>query len=680
MTCFRSGAGKVKSSGFKNNYYTVVFYAVIFAGLSLSGSAARYMENLDRGVVAVRTGSGTFVSWRLLGLDPVGMGFNLYRSTGGGAAVKLNSSVLTNGTCYTDTTVNIAQDNAYYVKPVIDNIEQEASGSYTLKANTAEEPCVVVPLSSGNTDIVHFVWVGDLDGDGEYEFVVDRLNWEGRPQAIEAYNRNGTLLWSMDLGPNSTDTYNIEPGSATIDVGHWDGVTVYDLDGDGKAEVMIRTANGVTFGDGTTLTNSNDNNQFISVLDGMTGAERARIQIPTDYIADGPMGAQFGIGYLNGTTPSLVAVMKNRIGSGAFNMMVCAWDFTGSSLVQKWKWLRGSQNCPDGHQMRVVDVDDDGQDEVCEIGFVLDSDGTLLYSLGDSGVVHGDRWHIGKFDQNRSGLQGYGIQQDNASGLREYYYDAGTGEILWTYVGAVGDMGRGDAGDIDPRYPGYEVWSFDGVWNGPSGTQVSPTGTEPWPSLRLWWDGDDLSESYNDGKIEQYEPYSTSTGRRVSRLVSTWYYQTATGSDRGAPMFYGDIFGDWREEVVMTSSDYTKLVIFTTDIPTSRRLYTLPHNPEYRNCMTVKGYMQSHQVDYYLGDGMTTPPAPNIQLAGVKFNPADIVEDGRIDFYDFSVLAVQWMDSPALPSADIAPVGGDGTVDDLDLQILCDNWLVIKEE
>ena len=223
--------------------------------------AARCMENLGRGMVATQASSSqAFISWRLLGLDPAGIGFSLYRSAAGGAAVKLNGSVLTGGTCYTDTTGNFAQDNVYYVKPVIDGIEQAASGSYTVsstakcarcKANTAVEPCIVVPLNtpaSGYT--THFVWVGDLDGDGEYDYVIDRLaatdpcnsNHGLGTQKIEAYKRDGTFLWSIDMGPNSTNIYNIEPGSSCIDVGHWDGVTVYDLDCDGKAEVMVRTA------------------------------------------------------------------------------------------------------------------------------------------------------------------------------------------------------------------------------------------------------------------------------------------------------------------------------------------------------------------------------------------------------------------------------------------------------
>lgn len=636
----------------------------------------RLMENLGRGVVATRSASNqAFISWRLLGTDPEEIAFNLYRQVGSGNPVRVNTTPLTGGTNYQDNGIAFTQPIAYFVRPVINGQELAASGAFTLAANIPVQPCVVVPLSGGDTDPIHFVWVGDLTGDGEYDFVVDRLNWQGRPQKLEAFTRDGTRLWVVNLGPNSTDTYNIEPGSATIDVGHWDGVTVYDLDCDGKAEVVVRTANGVTFGDGGTLVHPNNNVQFISVLDGMTGAERARIQIPTDYIADGPMAAQMGIGYLNGRTPSIIASLKNRIGSGAFNMMICAWDFDGQSLAQKWKWKRGSGNYHDGHNIRIVDVTGDGQDEIGHIGFMLKGDGTVLYNLADTGgVVHGDRWHIGKFDPARPGLQGYGVQQDNPSGLLEYYYDAATGEMLWQRIGTPADLGRGDVGDVDPRTPGFECWAFNGVWNLPTRTQLAAA--SPWPVLRLWWDGDDLSESFNDGKIEKWI-YSSSS---VARLVTTWNYEGATRSDRGAPMFYGDIFGDWREETVQTNPNYTKLVIFTTNIPTARRLYTLPHNPAYRNSMTVKGYMQSHHLDYYLGHGMETPPRPKIEPAGVWWNPADITRSGQIDLNDFTILASQWLGAERSLSADIAPFGGDGQVNLPDLLLMADNWLIAEEQ
>jgi rhamnogalacturonan endolyase len=571
--------------------------------------AQRSMERLNRGVVAVRSGSSVFISWRLLGLDPAGTGFNIYRSANGGAAVKLNSAVLTAGTNYTDNTASLTQSNAYYVRPVINGSEQAPSIAYTLVANAADKPCFTVPLRAGAS--IHFVWVGDLDGDGEYDYIVDRLNW-GVGCKIEAYKRDGTFLWDVDYGPNSSNMDNISPGSATIDVGNWDGVTVYDLDGDGKAEVITKIANGVRFGDGSTWSNSSNTKQWLGILNGQTGALRSYVTIPQDYIGTGPLAGSLGIGYLDGRTPSVIGKFKNRNSDGSFNLMVCAFKFAGNNTTVQWKWLRGSTGAPDGHQIRIIDVDGNGTDEVCDIGYCLNSNGTLRYSLAGQGVIHGDRTQIGKLDPNRAGIQGYGVQQDNPSGLLEYYYDANTGSILWKHIGGVADVGRGAAGDIDPRYSGWEVWSFSGVYNAPSNTKLTDEPSRPYPNFRIWWDGDVLSENLHDEKIEKWN-YTSST---VSRLVTMWNFDGGTGSDRNAPMFYGDILGDWREEVILTSADFSKLVVFTTNVPTSTRLYTLAHNPAYRNCMTIKGYMQSHLTDYYLGNAMATPPAPNITYAG----------------------------------------------------------------
>ncbi|GAB2608822.1 rhamnogalacturonan lyase [Streptomyces capparidis] len=581
---------------------------------SVAAAAARPMENLGRGVVAVRSSStSVLVSWRLLGLDPDGIGFNVYRSTAGGQEVKLNSAVLTGGTNFTDSTADLTRSNTYRVRPVINGAEQPPSGAFTLTANHAVEPAVRVPLRAGGP--VKFVWVGDLDGDGEYDFVLDR---QTSPQTLEAYRRDGQLLWSVNMGPNSTNQNNIEGGSSTINVGHNDGVTVYDFDSDGRAEVAVRIANGVRFGNGTTFTNSDNNRQFIAILDGMTGAPRATAPVPTDYLADGPMYARFGVGYLDGSRPSLVAFMKNRIGNGGFNLMMGAWQFNGQSLTQQWKWLRGNQNTPDGHNTRVVDVNGDGTDEVAEIGFVLNGDGTLRYSLGPAGIIHGDRFHIAKMDPNRPGLQGYGVQQDNPSGLREYYYDATNGSIIWRHTASgTADVGRGMAGDIDPRFPGMEVWSFSGLYNAPANRLTEPnTSLRPWPQLGLWWDGDITMELLNDGKFEKWNPNNPTPSNSLPRLLTTSNYGAVDASQDVQPTFYGDILGDWREEAVYTNASYNELIIFTTNHPTSTRLYTLAHNPAYRNAMTLKGYMQSHHVDYFLGAGMARPPRPNITYPG----------------------------------------------------------------
>lgn len=599
--------------------------AALFAGLPpadaaptagprvAAAAASRTMENLDRAVVAVRSSStDVLISWRLLGLDPDSTGFNVYRSTGGASSTKLNSEVLTGATNFVDTTADLAKSNSYRVRPVVGGKEQPSSKTFTLGADHATEPVVRIPIEEGGP--IKFTWVGDLDGDGAYDYVVDR---QTTPQKIEAYRSDGELLWRMDMGPNSTDQNNIEGGSSTIDVGNWDGVTVQDLDSDGRAEVAVRIANGVTFGDGKTFTYSDDSHQFIAVLDGSTGAARATAPVPDDYLSDGPMYARFGVGYLDGTTPSLVAFMKNRVGSGDFNLMMTAWKFDGTTLSRQWKWLRGDQDAPDGHNTRIVDVDGDGKDEIAEIGFVLNGDGTLRYSLEPKGVIHGDRFYIGKMDPDRPGLQGYGIQQNNESGLREYYYDAADGSMIWQHSeDGVTDVGRGLVGDIDPRHPGMEAWSFSGIYNAPTGKLTeADTSLAPWPALGLWWDGDLGMELLNDGKLEKWDPADPKPSNSLPRVLTTSKFGAVGVGSAGNPTLVGDLMGDWREEAVYPNASNDELIVFTTDRPTDTRLYTLAHNPAYRNAMTVKGYLQSHEVDYYLGNGMSTPPRPDISYA-----------------------------------------------------------------
>jgi hypothetical protein len=204
----------------------------------------RQMENLGRGVVAVRSSpTEVFVSWRLLGYEPQDQPFNLYRSANGGPAQKLNPAPLVGGTNFTDTTANPDVPNAYVVRPVVNGTELATSASYTLPANAPVRPYLSLPLRPTPWDAyVHLLWVGDLDGDGEYDFVVSRLPLEAdRPQFIDAYKRDGAFLWRVDFGPNSIGSTNIQSTAAVICNGHNDGVTVYDLDSDGRAEVIIKS-------------------------------------------------------------------------------------------------------------------------------------------------------------------------------------------------------------------------------------------------------------------------------------------------------------------------------------------------------------------------------------------------------------------------------------------------------
>ena len=578
---------------------------------TLTGS--RMYEFLDRGVYAVNAGGSVFVSWRLLAGDEPDIGFNLYRTTDG-VRTKLNADVLTGGTNFTDTAADLSKNNTYSVTTVYNGIETPTDGSYTLKPGESvftkgnNGAAKIIPIKEGGT--IHFVWVGDFNSDGTYDFLVDRCFDDH--QKLEAYLSDGTYLWTVDLGYNSENKNNISPGASTIDVGMWDGATVYDIDCDGSAEVLLRIADGVTFGDGKTYSNSTANGQAIAVINGMTGALEASAPVPNDYISIGPMACMMEIGYLDGVHPALVCWMKNRNADKSFNSLMVTYGYAGGSeFKQLWKYDTKAMGGAEAHQFRVEDVDYDGRDEVLHMGYALNGDGKLRYQVKD--VVHGDRWHVTAFSnaQNGTGMWGYGVQQRNPNTLLEYIYNASTGELIWTNYGGDGDIdiGRGDVGDVDPTHEGFEVWSFQGMYD-MRGNKISDTNA--YPSLKLYWDGDVLSESYNDSKIEKWN-YQT---KGVERLATTWKITGCSSSDRGAPMFYGDILGDWREEVICTGSDFASLVIVSTTMPTDLRFNTFAQDPAYRNDMTSKGYVQSNMLSYYFGTGMDTPPQPDIRIIG----------------------------------------------------------------
>ncbi len=597
-----------KIDNFPEQYYTEPETPQI---QPLSGS--RQMEYLSRGVCAVSSGKGVFVSWRLLADDPAEIAFNVYRTTDG-KTVKLNDAPLTGGTNFTDSKADLKKNNTYSVKAVINGTETDTDGSDTLPANSVSNARIVNIKAGGQ---IHFVWVGDFDGDGNYDYLVDR-NADDH-QKLEAYKNDGTYLYTIDLGYNSENKNNISPGSSAIDVGMWDGATVYDMDCDGYADILLRIADGVTFADGSKYQNANASAQEIAVIDGRTGTLKASAPVPDDYIKIGPMACMMEIGYLDGVRPSVVCWMKNRNKDKTFNSMTAAFGYDENGTFRlHWKYKNEvlfnnrteyKNGYAEAHQIRVADVDYDGKDEVLHMGYCLNGDGSLRYHIDE--IVHGDRWFVGSFCNENNGkeMYGYGIQQNNQFGLLEYFYNASTGEMLWTNYAKEGtaDVGRGNIGDIDPRIDGFEVWSFQGLYNY-NGKRLGDGAL--YPCIRLWWDGDLLAESYNDTKFEKW---NWEAGK-AERLLSPWKLTDCRGSERGAPMFYADITGDWREEVIMTSTDFSKLVIWNTTAPTDTRLYCLAQNPCYRNCMTAKGYFQSHMLDYYLGTGMEMPQTPNISI------------------------------------------------------------------
>lgn len=572
----------------------------------------RKMEKLGRGVIATRTAAtNVLVSWRLLGTEPQDIGFNVYRSENGGTPIKLNANVLLEGTNFEDLTANSTASNTYYIRTVRSAVEKESGPGYTLPANTPVQPFIKIPIRNITNYDVRFVFTGDLDGDGEFDFVLHKQPYSGSgPDLIEAYKGNGTYLWTMNGGPNSLNRDNISPGSSALNCGHGDNITVYDINSDGRSEVIMRTANGVVFANGAVLTDANNSHQYMSVIDGMTGHEISRTLVENPYLQRGPMNGHIGIGYLDGIHPSLVWESANRNADGSFNEIVTAWDWNGATLVKKWLFDLAGKGLASGHQIKLFDMDGDGKDEICPQAYVLDEDGTLKYNLLDQAIDHGDRFAIGDLDPAHPGLEMYGIQQGYSKlGIMWYYCDARTGKVLLSQSNPNNpDMARGMAGDFDPRYNGYELFTFvEGLYN-VSGVVTSTDIPGSYPNFRMWWDGDLGSENLDNRKFTKWDYVNN----RETRLY------TASGvlqGDRNTPAFYGDILGDWREEAVYETSDHNSLVIYTSPYFTTHRIYTLPHNPGYRNDMTVRGYYQSHNTDFYLGYGMQQPPIPPIQDA-----------------------------------------------------------------
>ena len=604
-----------------------VLALVLFALGCGSAVAQRQMEDLNRGLVAFRKSSTqVYLSWRLFGNDPPNVAFNLYRSVNNGAPNKLNAAPITATTDYTDTpgTTNLTNNPyAYFVRPVINGVEQGNSETVALPANPPQKQFLSVPLRADTGPngpyTVKFCWVGDLDGDGDYDYVVDRLSTQGAfEQFLEAYTNDGSFLWRMAMGPNSVNQYLYEPGSSAVSIGDTDNVTVYDMDGDGKAEVLVRTANGVTVTNAAglpvaTITAANNSTQFLSVIDGGSGVELGRATMPNAWAVHGTLTNKAMIAYLDGKRPSVVMYGYNRADTNEFYRQFTAFDFRNGALTQRWT-LPQTFPGAEGHQIRIADVDNDGKDEICDIGHVIDDNGTQLFR---NELTHGDRFHIADINPDRPGLETFAIQQYNPTSLATALYESGTGSMIkkW-YANSPVDVGRGIALELSSVHKGYEMYSTQpGIFNA-KGEQIY--NNNPWAPEGLWWDGD-LAREFIDGAGSgalnpTIDKFNATTGNkdRFWTLYNDWGDYSTTQAYGGRPAFWGDILGDWREELVLLQSDFAALRIYTTAIAATNRLYTLMHNPQYRCQATTKGYVQASYVDYYLGYGMNAevPPPP----------------------------------------------------------------------
>ena len=584
-------------------------------------------EKLNRGVVAIRENpSEVIVSWRYLSSDPIQTGFNVYRD-----GKKLTDTPITVSTLFRDK--NNSQKTAVYeVRPVLKGKEtHHIDGTYTLPENAPlgyleiplQKPADgVTPAGDTYTYSPNDASIGDVDGDGEYEII---LKWDPSNSHdnahegytgevyIDCYRMNGEQLWRINLGKN------IRAGA------HYTQFMVYDLDGDGKAEVVMRTADGTVDGKGKVIGNADADyreegtfdpsrnqimkqgrilkgKEYLTVFSGDTGEALHTI----DYIPARSNVADWGdakgnrsdrflacVAYLDGVHPSVVMCR------GYYTRTVlAAFDWNGKELKNRWVFDSNHPGCElyagqGNHNLRVGDVDGDGCDEIIYGSCAIDHNGKGLYSTR---MGHGDAIHLTHFDPSRKGLQVWDCHENKRDGST--YRDAATGEVLLQLKSNT-DVGRCMAADIDPTHPGVEMWSGDsqGIRN-VKGEIIAPKMRNMPTNMAVWWDGDLLRELLDRNMIIKYD-WENKKFVPLVKFTGTLF----NNGTKSNPCLQGDIIGDWREEVLVRSEDNASLRLYVSTIPTEYRFHTFLEEPIYRISIATQnvGYNQPTQPGFYFG-------------------------------------------------------------------------------
>lgn len=607
--------------------------------VSMGANAQRFTDKLDRGLVAVKTTKGVYCSWRIQADEYYDVKYNLYRD-----GTKVNAEPL-DVSNFTDASGS--ESSKYTVKAVLNGVEQQASKAATVFKSNYKEIKIKHDPSLKATYEPNDACCADVDGDGEVEILMKFNNKEEGEQlypkngptingvATKEYSmlaclkQDGTVLWWVNCGPNMGDFQNNEQN-----------IVGYDWDMDGKAEVVMRLEEGSTvhMADGTTYTiGANGKNgsswtnyrepkssgsvewfthygkEFLWYCEGATGKPYQCIEFPLKRLEDGETDLKaawgdgyghrsskyfFGAPYLDGKHPSIF------LGRGIYTRhKFIAYDVDPKThdLKVRWKWTNNQPGSPwygqGYHNYIVADVDWDGRDEIVWGSMVIDDNGM---GLSTTGLGHGDAQHIGDFNPYIHGQEMFACNEDNPS---NNYRDATTSKIYYRKTDT-NDDGRCLAGNFYNDFPGAVGHSgHDTPISTVTNDHVSTNTNGLSMNFRIYWDGDLLEECFDNTEV-------TKPGVGT---IATFLGAYSNNSTKATPCYQGDIFGDWREEVIERTAD-NNIRIYTTNEPTKWRNYSLWYDHQYRNGMVWQpcGYNQPPHVSYFLGEleGITIAPPP----------------------------------------------------------------------
>lgn len=559
-------------------------------------------EKLNRGFIASELSDTTiYFSWRLLETDSQAIGFNLYAVNNKNVKTRLNSNPITKTTDFVWKISSLEKPSSFILTSIVDNKELEDNGLLNF-SDVLKNGIKYKSIKLKGDYIPSKIAIADLNGDGSFDYIIKQPNYgidpaldadkTGTTYKIEAYLNDGTFLWQNDLGPG------IEPGI------WYSPFIVFDLNGDGKAEIAVKTSEETMRNSDNRITSGPE---YISIWDGMTGKEIARDLWPDrspqfgDYVRINRN--QMGIAFLDGKTPCLL------VARGTYKLMVLeAYQFNINKLEKLWRW-DGDDEYPvirhqGAHGMHSADIDNDGSDEVILGSVAIDDNGTALWSTG---YGHPDKCYVSDIDPNRPGLEIFYVLEDwHDDGNGVCLVDAKNGSTIWGIVHKTLHVGDGMVADINPAISGLECFASEDPKGGSRDKYLlSAEGkylakNDSVPDCRNWifWDDDLLRETFTGSQHRSTFPLS----------IVKYNGAVLQSGIEGKIMMMADFLGDWREELITALPG--EIRIYSTTIPSKDKRICLMQDRPYRIEVAHRsmGYEQSPVTGFYLGEKTNANP------------------------------------------------------------------------